>query len=236
MNTNHRRALAAGLAAAAISLCAIGAVPAAAATKPASQAASISTHHRASGGQQVPGRPDLGAVPAPPTTHPAAAQASGTGSARTNSSAHTSPANDVISGISLTVTNSTTSPVAVTFMYEGQPGGQANWTWLNPGQSTTASNSTVSGPDIYNSYLYFSDTAKQVKFESKLAAWTANTTITVNGDETELGRGARVTKSTEGHTYAAARAATDITLPILDWVDGQPTVRPDMGLTLTGRI
>lgn len=216
----RRSAVAAGLIAATLGICAIGVTPAAAATQPAPQSTSVSAQRSS-------------AEPGAPTTGPTRTGTAEVANQSATRAGQKAPANNVIDGTSLKVTNTTGGPVAVTFMYDGQAGGQANWTWLNPGQSATASNSTMSGPDIWNSYLYFPSNNKQVKFESKRAGWSCATTITVNGDETGLDRGQQASKSVEGHNYTAGRGQTDITLPMTDWIDGQPTVRPDMGLTFT---
>ncbi len=160
-----------------------------------------------------------GTVPATASNLPAPSRALAAGSA-----------NDVIYGISLTVKNSTGSLIAVTFMYEGAKGGQAQWTWVNPGQSTSASNATSSGPDIWNSYAYIPGSGKQIKFESKLAGFTGNTTVTVGGEETQLDRGQQVSKAADGQNYTVSRGKNDIMLPPGEWYDFQRSERPDMGL------
>lgn len=165
----------------------------------------------------VPAAPSQ--VPATASNVPAASHAPAAGSA-----------NDVLYGISLTVKNSTGGLIAVTFMYDGAKGGQAQWTWVNPGQSTTVSNATSSGPDVWNSYAYLPGSGKQIKFESKLAGFTSNTTVTVGGEETQLDRGQQVSKAFEGQNYTVSRAQNDIMLPPGQWYDFQPSERPDMGL------
>lgn len=50
-------------------------------------------------------------------------------------------------------------------------------------------NATSSGPDTYNSCVYFPLTGKQLRFESKLATWSADKTITFDGTRCELNRG-----------------------------------------------
>ncbi|MEI8080309.1 MAG: hypothetical protein WCI74_00485 [Actinomycetes bacterium] len=217
MNATARRrtTLAAGLLAASLGLVAITAAPASAAVTTGQHSVSETAHSTS--------------VPAPPTTVPTHVG----DRAGQHNAVSTSASNGVISGISLTVTNTTNSAIAVTFMFDGPSGGQANWQWLNPGQSVTQSNATTSGPDIWNSFLFFPKDNKQVKFESKLAAWSCATTITVDGVETTLDRGQQGTGSVNGHSFTTSRAQSDIVLPMVDWIDGHETSRPNMGLTIT---
>ena len=134
----------------------------------------------------------------------------------------------MITGINLTVKNTTKDQIAVTFNYSGEAGGQATWTWLKPGESTSVYNATGSGPDVYNSYVYSPSTGKQLKFESKLAAWTSDTTITVDGSEYELDRGQSKSDNKQGHAITVSRGSSDIVLPMTYWIDGMKTVTPDM--------
>jgi hypothetical protein len=139
----------------------------------------------------------------------------------------------MIHGVNLTVKNTTKDQVAVTFDYAGEAGGQATWTWLSPGQSTSVYNATDSGPDVYNSYVYFPSTGKTLKFESKLAGWSGDTTITFDGTEYKLDRGQSQSDRKQGHAITVSRGSDDITLPLTDWVDGMKTVAPDMVLDFT---
>lgn len=145
----------------------------------------------------------------------------------------TNVSNNMIHGVNLTVKNTTKDKVAVTFNYEGSAGGEATWTWLNPGESTSVYNATSSGPDIYNSYVYFPSTGKQLKFESKLAAWSADTTITFDGTEYELDRGQSASDRKQGHAITVSRGSNDLLRPQTEWIDGMPTVAPDMVLDFT---
>lgn len=151
----------------------------------------------------------------------------------TTSTKSSSVANGVIDGVNLTTKNTTKDTIAVTFNYDGAAGGQANWTWLKPGESTSVYNSTSSGPDVYNSYVYFPSTGTQLRFESKLAAWSADTTITFDGTEYELDRGQSASDIKQGHAITVSRGSNDITLPMTYWIDGMPTVAPDMVLNFT---
>lgn len=176
-------------------------------------------------------------------TQATAAPASPTKSATTGKSSDATKAsksakssavsNGMITGINLTVKNTTKDQIAVTFNYSGEAGGQATWTWLKPGESTSVYNATGSGPDVYNSYVYFPSTGKQLKFESKLAAWTSDTTITVDGSEYELDRGQSKSDNKQGHAITVSRGSSDIVLPMTYWIDGMKTVTPDMVLDFT---
>lgn len=169
------------------------------------------------------------AAPAAPTSNASTTAAK----AKTTKVSSTNVSNDMIYGVNLTVKNTTKDKIAVTFNYEGSAGGQATWTWLNPGESTSVYNATSSGPDIYNSYVYFPSTGKQLKFESKLAAWSADTTITFDGTEYELDRGQSASDNKQGHAITVSRGSNDLTRPQTEWIDGMPTVAPDMVLNFT---
>ena len=123
--------------------------------------------------------------PAAPNSSSKTTEATTTAKAKKSDTTKSSSAsNAMIYGVNLTVKNTTKDQVAVTFDYAGEPGGQATWTWLSPGQSTSIYNATDSGPDVYNSYVYFPSTGKTLKFESKLAGWSGDTTITFDGTGT----------------------------------------------------
>ena len=174
------------------------------------------------------------AAPAAPTTSSNTANATTTAKAKKTKHAKSSSAsNAMIHGVNLTVKNTTKDQVAVTFDYAGEAGGQATWTWLSPGQSTSVYNATDSGPDVYNSYVYFPSTGKTLKFESKLAGWSGDTTITFDGTEYKLDRGQSQSDRKQGHAITVSRGNDDITLPLTDWVDGMKTVAPDMVLDFT---
>lgn len=172
------------------------------------------------------------ASPANPSSTSKATQSS-TSTKTTSATKSKQAANSMIHGINLTVKNTTKDKIAITFNYQGSAGGQATWTWLNPGESTSTYNATSSGPDVYNSYVYFPSTGKQLKFESKLAGWSGDTTITFDGTEYTLDRGQSATGNKQGHAFTVSRGSNDIQLPETEWVDGLPTVTPDMVLNFT---
>ncbi len=174
------------------------------------------------------------AAPAAPNSSSKTTEATTTAKAKKSDTTKSSSAsNAMIHGVNLTVKNTTKDQVAVTFDYAGEPGGQATWTWLSPGQSTSIYNATDSGPDVYNSYVYFPSTGKTLKFESKLAGWSGDTTITFDGTEYKLDRGQSQSDRKQGHAITVSRGSNDITLPLTYWVDGMKTVAPDMVLDFT---
>lgn len=178
----------------------------------------------------TPATTSSSSAPASPTTHISSAV---TASKTSTSQKATNASNNMIHGVNLTVKNTTKDQIAVTFNYDGAAGGQAQWTWLSPGQSTSVYNATDSGPDVYNSYVYFPSTNKQIKFESKLAAWSADTTITFDGTTYELDRGQSRSDRKQGHAITVSRGSTDLERPKTEWIDGLPTVAPDMVLDFT---
>lgn len=174
------------------------------------------------------------AAPAAPNSSSKTTEATTTAKAKKSDTTKSSSAsNAMIHGVNLTVKNTTKDQVAVTFDYAGEAGGQATWTWLSPGQSTSIYNATDSGPHVYNSYVYFPSTGKTLKFESKLAGWSGDTTITFDGTEYKLDRGQSQSDRKQGHAITVSRGSNDITLPLTYWVDGMKTVAPDMVLDFT---
>jgi hypothetical protein len=178
--------------------------------------------------------PSKTAAPAAPTPGSNTAKATTTAkSTKSKKITSSSVTNNMIHGVNLTVKNTTKDQIGVTFNYDGGQGGQATWTWLSPGQSTSVYNATDSGPDIFNSYVYFPSTGKQLKFESLLAAWTGDTSVTFDGTKYEVERGQSKSDRKQGHAITVSRGNNDITLPLTDWIDGMPTVAPDMVLDFT---
>lgn len=171
--------------------------------------------------------------PAPASTPranaPAAPAAGSTVSAEVEEPASSS---GYIEGMRLTLTNTTAGPIAYTFFYDGPTGGQADWKWLQPGESTTKFGASFWGADIYDSWLYVPATGQQISFEAKLSC-SSETSLTVDGKQMILDRGETKSDHAGSQSYKGHRQAEDYNTGVLDGGIGDPAYIYNPQLTLT---
>lgn len=140
-------------------------------------------------------------APAAPTSTPTKASTTAVKSSNdVNWNDLTSDERDA-SGTKVDFKNNTKSPIAIT---QDTGGGDANWTWIQPGQSVSLEGMDEFGTDIDNGWIYFASNGKMISFDANTPSigWV---NMDVNNEEYNLSVGETKSASAEGHDFSINR-------------------------------
>lgn len=105
------------------------------------------------------------------------------------------------SGTKVDFKNNTKRPIAIT---QDTGGGDADWTWIQPGQTVSLEGMDEFGTDIANGWIYFPSNGKTISFDANTPSigWV---NMDVNNEEYNLSVGETKSASAEGHEFSINR-------------------------------